>query len=281
MLLLAGPSPRVRGSRDPAGDSAARGGSIPACAGKPEDVVVDTGNIRVHPRVCGEARGRTFSEPSPSGPSPRVRGSHGQDGESVSHVGSIPACAGKPIAPRAAGRGIGVHPRVCGEAHAELLPLGEERGPSPRVRGSRGRLCRGAEVDGSIPACAGKPARRSPGSSSGAVHPRVCGEAGVFGQRQLNEAGPSPRVRGSPPTPVVAAHLWGSIPACAGKPMRSVLPSRVAWVHPRVCGEAASSAWSASTLRGPSPRVRGSPTDPEPTPTPAGSIPACAGKPGR
>ena len=50
-----GPSPRVRGSRRHAEEAAAARGSIPACAGKPHRGVLLQGQIRVHPRVCGEA----------------------------------------------------------------------------------------------------------------------------------------------------------------------------------------------------------------------------------
>ena len=52
---LPGPSPRVRGSRRGCLCVADRGGSIPACAGKPPRAAGATLPAWVHPRVCGEA----------------------------------------------------------------------------------------------------------------------------------------------------------------------------------------------------------------------------------
>ena len=58
------------------------------------------------------------------------------------------------------------------------------------------------------------------------------------------------------------AYPWsGSIPACAGEPIRSGVYCTVAWVHPRVCGGAGADRSTSRQLH------RG------------GSIPACAGEP--
>ena len=103
-----------------------------------------------------------------------------------------------------------------------------------------------ARLQGSIPACAGKPIWPGGGGYLFQVHPRVCGEAPGGRAQGHTVSGPSPRVRGSPIRPALRTASTRSIPACAGKP----------------------------PTRSPSPRVRGSPplaTD--------GSIPACAGKP--
>ena len=51
-----GPSPRVRGSPVTFYVGRRAAGSIPACAGKPLEADRAGDSIKVHPRVCGEAR---------------------------------------------------------------------------------------------------------------------------------------------------------------------------------------------------------------------------------
>ena len=133
--------------------------------------------MRVHPRVCGEARRRRRSMSTRRGPSPRVLGSHCRPPPNMDREGSIPACAGKPLARAARRRTFQVHPRVCGEALVINTTPGQLTGPSPRVRGSLA-IRQGHVVDaGSIPACAGKPFAGSRRAMVLRVHPRVCGEA--------------------------------------------------------------------------------------------------------
>ena len=175
--IAMGPSPRVRGSRIPCHDWADLVGSIPACAGKPGPGVRGFDWQGVHPRVCGEALYTDKGVFVAMGPSPRVRGSRAQRQAAVRRNGSIPACAGKPRARTAPSPSRRVHPRVCGEACFQLGERGTQRGPSPRVRGSREDRLRREVPSGSIPACAGKPPRTGAGVGGGGVHPRVCGEA--------------------------------------------------------------------------------------------------------
>ena len=213
-----GPSPRVRGSHPLLQDEPGGGGSIPACAGKPCRCSRPRRRTGVHPRVCGEAELRHPVAQHLQGPSPRVRGSPAERAEVDRGRGSIPACAGKPSARRSTRWLTGVHPRVCGEARPPGPAVRLSPGPSPRVRGSRGRepgplLCRG-----SIPACAGKPPSSSIRSWRSRVHPRVCGEARLQLAQKEDAEGPSPRVRGSRCRGAGSNSSRGSIPACAGKP---------------------------------------------------------------
>ena len=193
------------------------------------------------------------------GPSPRVRGSR------------------HPVA--AVRGGVGVHPRVCGEASAKLSISDDWTGPSPRVRGSRSNSLLMAHGRGSIPACAGKPGRGSSPCAPARVHPRVCGEAARALVAGLSRTGPSPRVRGSPVDAQGADRADGSIPACAGKPASAAPPTSPPAVHPRVCGEAPAVVADVVISTGPSPRVRGSPRPASEAADRHGSIPACAGKP--
>ena len=152
-----GPSPRVRGSPPAAAWPACLPRSIPACAGKPLMMPAAAVEIRVHPRVCGEAVETGVAAARAGGPSPRVRGSHLARARTRKFAGSIPACAGKPTCAAAGRRRPGVHPRVCGEAHAETVSAIAARGPSPRVRGSLRSWPNLDWRSRSIPACAGKP----------------------------------------------------------------------------------------------------------------------------
>ena len=152
-------------------------------------------------------------------------------------------------------------------------------GPSPRVRGSRPVPFGASSPHGSIPACAGKPASSICPLVMVRVHPRVCGEASRERMSELFSRGPSPRVRGSLRAGPRQRDRPGSIPACAGKPCGRARRTRVAGVHPRVCGEAWLASRGIYPLVGPSPRVRGSRAYVGAPRSLCGSIPACAGKP--
>ena len=278
-LAVAGPSPRVRGSRPHEDRERHRRGSIPACAGKPLSGAAFRGACGVHPRVCGEAITAAILSLVVRGPSPRVRGSRCRRGSRGRLTRSIPACAGKPLRGAFLQSRDAVHPRVCGEALPLRRPAPRRPGPSPRVRGSHHGEAARRRGARSIPACAGKPLRRPRLDRLGLVHPRVCGEAigGLLGMLEVR--GPSPRVRGSHRETRRRRGRPGSIPACAGKPSAPMMRSATARVHPRVCGEAPSCCRSSPRAEGPSPRVRGSPSPWLSAPASQGSIPACAGKP--
>ena len=268
-----GPSPRVRGS--PQRDDRPLGlwGSIPACAGKPIYRIGGATSGGVHPRVCGEAALARAVPALGPGPSPRVRGSPVAVIPVPAWNGSIPACAGKPRHRprpraerlRALGRSIpacagkprrvhvrdrpdGVHPRVCGEASGAGTSSATPRGPSPRVRGSPECIRWDLASDGSIPACAGKPAEDLERAGVVGVHPRVCGEAALFASSMVADLGPSPRVRGSRASAPTSLPPTGSIPACAGKPRRTGACWPRTGVHPRVCGEATATTWPAAPV---------------------------------
>ena len=193
------------------------------------------------------------------GPSPRVRGNRRAVLGVLRLPGSIPACAGKPAYLAVRDRLAGVHPRVCGETWRPEKSGQHGRGPSPRVRGNPLEECVDAGVDGSIPACAGKPHPEPVLHVHARVHPRVCGETLNRPPPQRKWRGPSPRVRGNR--------------ACSGSyPLAN-------WVHPRVCGETRSASRCSTCIAGPSPRVRGNLARRALVAHRPGSIPACAGKP--
>ena len=169
----------------------------------------------------------------------------------------IPACAGNsPEAPTGSRRAT-VHPRVCGELDYEHQSLFAENGSSPRVRGTRRRPGRPADVRRFIPACAGNSASARTSSHVWPVHPRVCGELAARINASAPTNGSSPRVRGTRPR----------CPSCR----------RTTTVHPRVCGELDGESAVTPLRVGSSPRVRGTLVLLVHRVQGARFIPACAG----
>ena len=197
----------------------------------------------------------------------------------ISTAGSIPACAGEPPGFSSRRGKRRVHPRVCGGALLCITERLYNKGPSPRVRGSR-RSSEGRDAGPrSIPACAGEPSLASSRPTASRVHPRVCGGAQMRVSVHGNRGGPSPRVRGSRDLTVWRQIKAGSIPACAGEPHEAQESAKTVRVHPRVCGGALNGLSSAQLNHGPSPRVRGSRGEAQGAWYHIGSIPACAGEP--
>ena len=159
--------------------------------------------------------------------------------------------------------------------------MGAVGGLSPRVRGNPLSRRRTAAARGSIPACAGEPTIATPFRRTAAVYPRVCGGTGFAWRIPTPGKGLSPRVRGNHALQLVARGCRWSIPACAGEP---ALISTSAWwgrVYPRVCGGTGQLGAAELARRGLSPRVRGNQYNTEDKVGDLGSIPACAGEPGR
>ena len=197
IVWLLGLSPRVRGNRPLDLHPQEMTRSIPACAGEPaaanELIEVEA----VYPRVCGGTFFCLSSSSNLCGLSPRVRGNRRESLHVESALGSIPACAGEPLAPDRKDAQPEVYPRVCGGTMGDRMVEAWNDGLSPRVRGNRGRSGVGADKAGSIPACAGEPIAAVKAQRNARVYPRVCG--GTPGRMGRNGAEPglSPRVRGN------------------------------------------------------------------------------------
>ena len=91
--------------------------------------------------------------------------------------------------------------------------------------------------------------------------------------------GLSPRVRGNLPPARGPGIYDGSIPACAGEPVRRRPQCRSGRVYPRVCGGTLDVILAGLPHFGLSPRVRGNRECGVRRNVGAGSIPACAGEP--
>ncbi len=109
-----GLSPRVRGNRAESSEDFVAGGSIPACAGEPQSTLFAGGLQRVYPRVCGGTIVKWIKHEGIEGLSPRVRGNLALVSGLALGTGSIPACAGEPMASSARHWRFRVYPRVCG-----------------------------------------------------------------------------------------------------------------------------------------------------------------------
>ena len=110
---------------------------------------------------------------------------------------------------------------------------------------------------GSIPACAGEPARWPRFARSRGVYPRVCGERRLCQVLPCRSYGSSPRVRGTVRLAASSPVHDQFIPARAGNGRRSCPASCPTPVHPRACGERNAAIWPRKASSGSSPRVRG------------------------
>ena len=221
-----GLSPRVRGNLGGFTGGVVGTRSIPACAGEPAGLIPPRGRGRVYPRVCGGTIRQANFPHFPHGLSPRVRGNLRVSEQDGVTRGSIPACAGEPGTIEDYYDDDEVYPRVCGGTCRAGHYSHMCRGLSPRVRGNLLPPPEYGRRVGSIPACAGEPARPRGRGNLGRVYPRVCGGTSsgllaIHGGRGL-----SPRVRGNRRGRAAAAICPGSIPACAGEP--AGLPARLA-----------------------------------------------------
>ncbi len=152
-----GLSPRVRGSLKRELAAADGHGSIPAGAGEPGDVLTEFDLSGVYPRGCGGATSNLSPAASPSGLSPRVRGSRQSPARAYRASGSIPAGAGEPPTVSLWLRDPRVYPRGCGGAMNMPRDQVAAWGLSPRVRGSLSAAGAARLFEGSIPAGAGEP----------------------------------------------------------------------------------------------------------------------------
>ena len=131
-----GSSPPVRGTRQNRkhGKEALR--FIPARAGNTARRLVAVPASAVHPRPCGEHANIQASDPTPTGSSPPVRGTHRRVRLVLRGPRFIPARAGNTYRPDHGANPPAVHPRPCGE-HPSRVPLAvSEHGSSAPVRGT-------------------------------------------------------------------------------------------------------------------------------------------------
>ena len=150
-----GSSPRMRGTQKGISNVQCSTGIIPAYAGNTLASAREDGQLRDHPRVCGEHCDGSSTQIGLRGSSPRMRGTR-QTGLLVCRSrGIIPAYAGNTPRRRNTSGSTRDHPRVCGE-HCCPLPVNLTLpGSSPRMRGTLERRFSTGSNMGIIPAYAG------------------------------------------------------------------------------------------------------------------------------
>ena len=193
-------------------------------------------------------------------------------------VGLIPAHAGKTRRATKRAARSRAHPRSRGENAGLGLDWLGLAGSSPLTRGKYPGIHQRNQLDGLIPAHAGKMQRAPLGSPPPEAHPRSRGENAIASALATFVAGSSPLTRGKLRIGCVRGTCVGLIPAHAGKTIsrgRSPSPS---WAHPRSRGENLGVHFVPSLVAGSSPLTRGKLALRSTTSLRRGLIPAHAGK---
>ena len=128
-----------------------------------------------------------------------------------------PAYAGKRHVCNAPCKGMGDHPRVCGEKDAEMAVLSQEMGSPPRMRGKAVMPSTRMSAARITPAYAGKRRWLKILDQRIRDHPRVCGEKfNGMTDDELQEGSP-PRMRGKAKCQLDNVRCGRITPAYAGK----------------------------------------------------------------
>ena len=235
--LEEGSPPRMRG-KVPAGLCQIIGfGITPAYAGKSCTELTVKGEVKDHPRVCGE---------KPSGVM-----------AALACAGITPAYAGKSTNSELSSPCTRDHPRVCGEKHTKGQTRPRVAGSPPRMRGKARSKIQILFRYGITPAYAGKRASRKCFCAEYKDHPRVCGEKRHTTKPEHSKIGSPPRMRGKAVVILLCVATFRITPAYAGKSCHPHLKKALPGDHPRVCGEKYSLALFLGLHRGSPPRMRG------------------------
>ena len=113
------------------------------------------------------------------------------------YFGIIPAYAGNTSIEWNDTTSGGDHPRVCGEHPYRIIPIPEDMGSSPRMRGTHRYQGWKNSGEGIIPAYAGNTGRKYSVVLGSGDHPRVCGEHIIAAEPAFRCEGSSPRMRGT------------------------------------------------------------------------------------
>ena len=197
--------------------------------------------------------------------------------KAVRSNGIIPAYAGNTWGSSRCRQSPGDHPRVCGEHLGSSATSKNEKGSSPRMRGTRHHHQFITPEERIIPAYAGNTNEIRSGRPYGRDHPRVCGEHNGQNVGTISVVGSSPRMRGTLNGKFDPQSGSGIIPAYAGNTQRRKRYRTGSWDHPRVCGEHEEQLPTELMEQGSSPRMRGTRYALLPLPNARGIIPAYAG----
>ena len=213
----AGPSPRIRGKCSTPPNTADEPGTIPANTGKIGSGSPLPARPGDHPREYGENATTAANSGVEGGPSPRIRGKYRSARRQTRRLGTIPANTGKISAGVSTGVAGWDHPREYGENTAVGGCVGQDVGPSPRIRGKYGFPCDSDLLQGTIPANTGRIRPSHSVVLRVRDHPREYGENALIKARGDAVWGPSPRIRGEYGRPWQIHQRPGTIPANTGR----------------------------------------------------------------
>ena len=254
---IAGSSPHTRGAPGFGAVVDPETGIIPAYAGSTCRGARARSNTRDHPRIRGEHRHNSWTNPLARGSSPHTRGALLGLVDLGCQLGIIPAYAGSTEQYRRHTIRNADHPRIRGEHDKDQHTQAMIMGSSPHTRGAHFDGLYPAPTGGIIPAYAGSTRGWASGLGATRDHPRIRGEHGL----------PSDPGRG-------AVRI---IPAYAGSTSQGTSRRRSCPDHPRIRGEHARISPCFDWGLGSSPHTRGARHEHAEREVEAGIIPAYAG----
>ncbi len=211
-----GSSPRLRGTGRHTDTVPSNLRFIPASAGNGPSQLSSACPPSVHPRVCGERRGKRRLRGPGYGSSPRLRGTGAKWRLRREVRRFIPASAGNGLGEVLVKWFLPVHPRVCGERPELTIKPWRAVGSSPRLRGTARCTHKPIRTGRFIPASAGNGTSHRCPPLRTAVHPRVCGERIKVTLPLVGLCGSSPRLRGTGERNTDGGGNARFIPASAG-----------------------------------------------------------------
>ena len=198
MIAIKGLSPLARGNLPDLRSASCSAGSIPACAGEPNAACALATSCGVYPRLRGGTRRSALFLWCRRGLSPLARGNRRGHVYPRAGTGSIPACAGEPIAIDPHPFSTRVYPRLRGGTMHGDEGSGKNLGLSPLARGNHVNRLQRKLPAGSIPACAGEPAAVRSDAFVCRVYPRLRGGTRERAAHEPSLQGLSPLARGNP-----------------------------------------------------------------------------------
>ena len=237
MIAIKGLSPLARGNLPDLRSASCSAGSIPACAGEPNAACALATSCGVYPRLRGGTRRSALFLWCRRGLSPLARGNRRGHVYPRAGTGSIPACAGEPIAIDPHPFSTRVYPRLRGGTMHGDEGSGKNLGLSPLARRNHVNRLQRKLPAGSIPACAGEPAAVRSDAFVCRVYPRLRGGTPSDALRYASQMGLSPLARGNPCLGVVIMALMGLSPLARGNPASSCSRLRAAGSIPACAGE--------------------------------------------
>ena len=191
-------------------------GSSPRMRGTPFAPPTPVDTTGIIPAYAGNTQQASGLVERRRGSSPRMRGTPFSGSLLIAWLGIIPAYAGNTWNRCFGITSVWDHPRVCGEHSKNMLDECEERGSSPRMRGTLPQIPCVTHGVGIIPAYAGNTQSGQSMFAAAWDHPRVCGEHTAIGDAVIDATGSSPRMRGTLRRNDGRPPYRGIIPAYAG-----------------------------------------------------------------